>query len=151
MRRERELLDRTGLMAALWSYKDNYDQEMKTTDKIESLRTAKISPSVSIDGMPGGNMHSSMEDYIIKLTTLEAKQAYYASEKLIAYSQVTNLINMLDNETEKTIMYERYINWRPWLDIADEQGYTYGRIRNKHTEILNKLISKLEAGNKKQD
>lgn len=146
MRKEKESLDRTDLMAALWSYKNNYDQEMKTADKIESLRTAKTSPSVSIDGMPGGNMHSSMEDYIIKLTTLEAEQAYYASEKLIAYSQVTDLINMLDNETEKTIMYERYINWRPWLDIAAEQGYDYGRIRNKHTEILNKLINQLETG-----
>ena len=150
MRKERkESLDRAELMAVLWSYKNNYDKEIKTANKIESLRTAKMSLSVSLDGMPGGNTHSSMEDYIVKLTTLEAEQAYYASEKLIAYSQVTDLINRLEDEIEKTIIYERYISWRPWLDIADELGYSYGRIRNKHTEVLNKLIDQLEAGNNK--
>ena len=142
-------MDRAELMAVLWSYKNNCDKEIKTANKIESLRTAKMSPSVSVDGMPGGNTHSSMEDYIVKLTTLEAEQAYYASKKLIAYSQVTDLINRLEDEIEKTFIYERYISWRPWLDIADELGYSYGRIRNKHTEVLNKLIDQLEAGNNK--
>ena len=138
----KESLNHTELMAVLWSYKNNYDKEIKTANKIESLRTARTSPSVSIDGMPGGNTHSPMEDYIVKLTTLEAEQAYYANEKLIAYVEITELINKLEDKTEKTIMYERYINWRPWLDIADELGYTHGRIRNKHTEILDKLMSR---------
>lgn len=139
---KKESLDHTELIAMLWSYKNNCDKEIKTANKIESLRTARTSPSVIMDGMPGGNMHNSMEDYIVKLTDLEEEQAYYAREKLVAYVEITELINKLEDRMEKTIMYERYINGRTWLDIADELGYTHGRIRNKHTEILEKLMSR---------
>lgn len=131
-------MERNKLMNLLWSYKFASNKEQSTAEKIEMLRSSKTSLCISYDGLPGGG-HSTMADYIARLTDLEAELNHYASDKLIAYNKVTDLISSLRSETDRELMYQRYIMWRSWLEIADDMHYTYAYVRNKHMSIIDKL------------
>ena len=131
-------MERKKLIKLLWAYKFNSDKEKKIAYKIEELRSSKTSVAISYDRVPGGGT-STMSDYIVRLTDLETELAHYASDKLLAYNKVTGIINSLAFDTDKEIMYQRYILWKNWQEIADDMCYSYERIRHKHSEILTEL------------
>lgn len=111
--------------------KKEYEKEL---DLIDSLRSA-----ANTDGMPrGGGRSKPTEIKAVKLADkmTEYQEAEY--EAIRVKRRVLKTINMIQGECGE-VLYERYINFKSWSEVAEAVGYTKRHCFNLHLEALDQV------------
>ena len=66
----------------------------------------------------------------VKICDLEEELNNLQKKAVKAYENVTSLIDTLDNDLYKKILYARFINFKSWGEIAADISYSTIHLRN---------------------
>ena len=114
-------------------------------DHLQELRslamkvTPKYGPQAGGSG-DGQKLAASVAD----INEQEARISEKIKLLCAALEEVRALINLLPQERpEKTVMYMRYLNYRSWVQIAAELGYSWQHVHRLHGQGLSYILSKV--------
>jgi len=126
------------------SYRRIVQQERAIRDEIDSL-TLLHSPS--LDGMPhGASDPRGLDAFWVKAGALFEKWQTLLDKKYAALSVITDEIEKLPNETEKTLLMLRYINGKTFEQVAVEMGYSWRHTLRLHGQALAHFMEEKEIG-----
>lgn len=121
----------------LWSYQKAAKQIKRIEDKIKEIRGMKIYPAVTNDGMPHGTGGcGDLSGYAAKLDETERKYKKARYNRICLFKEITDKIELQENENEKNVLYYRYIKWMHWEDICVRTGYSWKQIHRIHANAL---------------
>lgn len=143
---------------AIKKFLTSYIYAMKRAEQIELeimfTRQSQIMPSKGLDGMPHSFKKSDLSDYAVKLDDLLMDLRNQYDRILRQKKLVMALIEELDRENEKLVLWNRYIstdargNRQTWEQIGERVGYSAGHaraIRDKAVERLAELWPEYKA------
>lgn len=121
-------------------YKTCLEEKRACEEKIIELRERQQAvSSPNIDGMPKGNKHVDLSDYIVRLEMLiegyQEKEAY--ENKVI--QEILKAIRSLDNTCEQEILRGKYIELKEFGQIAEEMDLTIKAVYHYHNRACEKL------------
>lgn len=118
----------------LMSYRRLSQQEKAIVEQIDELTLLK---SPRLDGMPRGSPDpSDLSEIVAKAGDIFDKWQKLLDKKYAALSVITDEIEKLPNETEKTLLMLRYINGKTFEQVAVEMGYSWRHTLRIHGQAL---------------
>lgn len=123
----------------LRSYKDCSRRISRIEAEIEEIRSMKINPSLRCDGMPHGNGISDLSEYASELDKLEREAYKKGVEQIKLYKEIQYNIKQLENETERDVLFWKYIKGLSWWEVASKMNYTERWVLDIHKKALEHL------------
>lgn len=106
-------------------------------EQIAELRQEKMFPSVVISDMPrGAGSQKDMSDYMASLDCLIAQLTRAKYNRIKAYTEIQEKIDMLADEIEQDVLYKKYIKGYSFEHIADSLGYSWRQTIRIHGNAL---------------
>ena len=105
--------------------------------EIEEIRSMKMYPSMSNDGMPHGSNQSDLSSYAAELQ--EKEDELYLEGIRQTYKDIEHRINKLENQDERDVMFYKYIKGFEWWQIAQLMDYSESWIYELHGRALKKI------------
>ena len=93
-------------------------------------------PSIQSDGLPHAHNPHGLETYAQKRDKLERDIEKTRQELIDKLSEIVWNIEQMADETERSVLYYRYIEGMKWDDVADTVGYTRQHTDRIHGEAL---------------
>ena len=93
-------------------------------------------PSIQSDGLPHAHNPHGLETYAQKRDKLERDIEKTRQELIDKLSEIVWNIEQMQDETERSVLYYRYIEGMKWDDVADTVGYTRQHTDRIHGEAL---------------
>ena len=132
----------------LKSYQKAVKAEQKIKDEIEQLRLDKMCPSVILDDMPHGHNQTDLSSYAAHIDDLMFDLKCKLEDKIELRRNINMRIQTMRSETEKTILWMRYIKGMKWEQIAVQMKYNYRSVLKIHGRALQHFPFKIEEGTK---
>lgn len=107
--------------------------------EIEELRSLKMYPSQSNDGMPKGSSQSDLSGYAAELTAKEDELYEKGVEQVMIYKNIEQKIKSIDDEDERDVLFYRYIKGKSFWEISQLLDYSESWIHELHGRALKKL------------
>lgn len=120
----------------LLKYRGHVRRINRIEAELSELRTMKLSISVNNDGMPHGSGRSDMSGYAAELDELERNLIQEKYRRMVVHKEISAQIRCLDSETERDILFYRYIKGLNWWEIAEQMGYSERHITRLHGKAL---------------
>ena len=118
---------------AMNKYKSLKRQESFIYNKIHSPKSPTLTMGVK------GSSHADLSDGIAKLDKILIKVKAEESRALNICAEIEELIKNIPDGIESEIIHMRYIELKPWQEIADHVGYDRSSVCRIHKKILEKL------------
>lgn len=117
-------------------YRREYEKEIIMIDAVRSVSDN--------DGMPHGTgISKPVEEKAIRLADAAERYIECEQEALRIRQEVFDVIAAIPDEVGD-VLYERYINLKPWEDVADAVGYSLRQCHNIHRKGLNMVTDFIE-------
>ena len=128
----------------LRSYRKHGSRIKRIEAELEEIRSMKMNPSVqNNDGMPrGSSSQSDLSDYAAELDTLEDKLYKEGVEQVRKYKEIEYAIKQISDESEKDILYYRYIKGWDWWKVAQAMEISERQVYRLHGKALKHLQKK---------
>lgn len=110
--------------------------EQEIREEINDLRMNKMFPALIQDGMPHGSSCGDLSAYAVQLDELLIELKDQMEKRIKIRREITEKIEAMQDETEKTVLRLRYIHWMRWEQIADRMGYSIRNITKIHGKAL---------------
>ena len=107
--------------------------------EIEEIRSMKMYPSMSNDGMPHGSNQSDLSSYAAELQEKEDELYLEGIRQVQTYNDIEHRINKLENQDERDVMFYKYIKGFEWWKIAQLMEYSESWIYELHGRALKKI------------
>lgn len=108
-------------------------QESFIYDKIHSPKSSTLTMGVK------GSGHADLSNGIAKLDKILIEVKAEESRALNICAEIEELIKNIPDGIESEIIHMRYIELKPWQEIADHVDYDRRSIYRIHNKILEKL------------
>ena len=110
--------------------------EKAIQQEIDELRMDKMFPMLIQDGMPHGSSCGDLSEYAAQLDELLIELKEQREKRIKIRREITEKIEAMQDETEKTVLRLRYIHWLKWEQIAERMGYSFRNITKIHGKAL---------------
>ena len=122
----------------LLQYREMLISEKNINNQIDELRNSYALPkSPNYDAMPHAhNTEHDLSDYVAKMDKLLMLLQRAADKRAAIRLDITQRIESMQSETEKNILYFRYIYGYKFADIAERMYYTERYTLQLHGEAL---------------
>lgn len=110
--------------------------EKAIQQEIDELRMDKMFPMLVQDGMPHGSSCGDLSAYVVQLEELMDNLKAQMEQQIRLRKEITQKIEEMPDETEKTVLRLRYIRWMKWEQIAERMGYSLRNITKIHGKAL---------------
>lgn len=110
--------------------------EREIREEIDDLRMNKMFPALIQDGMPHGSSCGDLSAYAAQLDELLVELKDQMEKRIRIRREITRKIESMRDETEKTVLRRRYIQWLRWEQIAERMGYSLRNITKIHGKAL---------------
>lgn len=110
--------------------------EREIREEIDDLRMNKMFPALLQDGMPHGSSCMDLSEYAAQLDELLTELKDQMEQRIRIRREITQRIEAMQDETEKTVLRLRYIHWLRWEQIAERMGYSLRNITKIHGKAL---------------
>ena len=110
--------------------------EKEIQEEIDQLRMDKMFPALIQDGMPHGSSCMDLSEYAAQLDELLTELKDKMEQRIRIRREITQRIEAMRDETEKTVLRLRYIRWMKWEQIAERMGYSLRNITKIHGKAL---------------
>ena len=110
--------------------------EREIREEIDDLRMNKLFPALIQDGMPHGSSCMDLSEYAAQLDELLTELKDQMEQRIRIRREITQRIEAMQDETEKTVLRLRYIHWLRWEQIAERMGYSLRNITKIHGKAL---------------
>lgn len=127
------------------------DEELyKLQEKIAALRAHAEKSTTSLSLAPGGNAFndSRLEDLVIKISDLEAKEESIRKEMEGVSAQLSSFLVELDSTDQMKILMMRYVDLMEFDAIARRLPYTSRSMYRYHKEGLAKAKALYQEKNR---
>lgn len=133
---------RLDIKRQLNSYRELDAERRQLSDELKRLEILMDAPtSPNWDGMPhGSGISNPVERMAIKHLTLADRYRAKLVELVAAQESIENLIEGLDDSTERRLARFRYIDGMRWEDVCDKINYSWMQTHRIHGRLLDKLI-----------
>ena len=125
----------------LWAYLDNQRELNRINDLIEVL-DSKIQglgidySRVKVKTTP---KNDKISDLIDLLNELKQEQEAKKETAVQEMARVVEVIDSLDDTTQKELLQKRYIDGDTWDSIGQQMGYTWRHLIRLHNQALEKI------------
>ena len=133
---EKEMTENEKKKEYLRQYRIHVRRIHRINAEIAELRSMKISPSMNNDGMPHGSSCGGLSEYAAQLDGLLADLKEQMEKRISIRREITQKIEQMQDETEKTVLRLRYIHWLRWEQIAERMGYGWAQVHRIHGKAL---------------
>lgn len=123
----------------LRQYRKHSRKIKKIEAEIEEIRSLKMYPSQSNDGMPKGSNQSDLSSYAAELTAKEDELYKKGVEQVTIYKDIEQHIKTIDDEDERDVLFYRYIKGKSFWEISQLMDYSEDWIYKLHGRALKKL------------
>ena len=121
----------------LRKYRTHVRRIHRINAEIAELRSMKISPSVNNDGMPhGGCGQSDLSGYAAELDSMVQELIDERYCRIKDYQEIIGRIKKLKSESEKDVLFYRYIRGMDWWEIAEKMKFSERQIFRIHGKAL---------------
>ena len=110
--------------------------EKEIQEEIDDLRMNKMFPALLQDGMPHGSSCMDLSEYAAQLDELLTELKDQMEQRIRIRREITQRIEAMQDETEKTVLRLRYIHWLQWEQIAERMGYGWTQVHRIHGRAL---------------
>lgn len=110
--------------------------EREIREEIDDLRMNKMFPTLIQDGMPHGSSCGDLSAYAVQLDELLIELKDQMEQRIRIRREITQKIEEMQDETEKTVLRMYYINGLKWKEIADRMGYDIRNVTRVHGRAL---------------
>lgn len=110
--------------------------EKEIQEEIDDLRMNKMFPALLQDGMPHGSSYMDLSEYAAQLDELLTELKDQMEQRIRIRREITQRIEAMQDETEKTVLRLRYIHWLQWEQIAERMGYGWTQVHRIHGRAL---------------
>lgn len=110
--------------------------EREIREEIDDLRMNKMFSALIQDGMPHGSSCMDLSEYAAQLDELLTELKDQMEQRIRIRREITQRIEAMQDETEKTVLRLRYIHWLRWEQIAERMGYSLRNITKIHGKAL---------------
>lgn len=110
--------------------------EREIREEIDDLRMNKMFPALIQDGIPHGSSCGDLSAYAVQLEELMDNLKAQMEQRIRLRKEITQKIEEMPDETEKTVLRLRYIRWLKWEQIAGRMGYSWKQIHRIHGKAL---------------
>lgn len=110
--------------------------EKEIREEIDDLRMNKMFPALIQDGMPHGSSCMDLSEYAAQLDELLTELKDKMEQRIRIRREITQRIEAMRDETEKTVLRLRYIRWMKWEQIAERMGYSSKHVQRIHKKAL---------------
>ena len=129
------MCEKTKRLSEYWQLNKAIDKKLR---EYERLRAVCEKSTASLSGMPRGS--GTREDTYIKLAE-QSREIDSMIDKLCEYRRViARNIPLMQTPTQKSILIERYINFRSWRDISIKTGLSENYLRHGLNRVVKKNI-----------
>ncbi len=111
-------------------------KEQRLKEQIEELRSQQMFPSVNHDGMPQGNAHSDLSDYVARLDALISQLEQEQAMAVRQYKEIHDRIHQMQDGAEKEVLIRRYLMGKTWEQIAVDIECSYRHTLRIHGNAL---------------
>lgn len=109
-------------------------------EQLAELRIGKMSPGCDIgDGLPHAHNATDLSGYAAKVDELEDEIIAARYQRILAYQQVRNCIEALEDEREKMLLTYRYIRGLKWEEICVKMDYKWRQVHRIHAMAIKNL------------
>ena len=120
-------------------YRAAIREEQIIEDEIRKLRESKMSPSVSLSGMPHGSGQGDLSSYAAKLDEQIRKLQEWKQEKAKMYEDILSRIRRVEDDNQRALLIYRYIQGMRWEEVAAKMGYTWRWTHKLHSRALDAI------------
>lgn len=110
--------------------------EKEICEEIDKLRLDKMFPALIQDGMPHGSSCMDLSEYAAQLDEQLTELKNQMEQRIKIRREITQKIEKMEDETEKTVLRLRYIHWLRWEQIAERMGYSQEHAQRIHKKAL---------------
>lgn len=105
----------------------------------EYKQLASSTPSINYDGIRVDgtrNLEAPFVKWVGKLIDIQEEIKNLQTKLDLLKDEIIGVIETLDNEDYKTLLVLRYLNCKPWEDIADKLYTSLSTVKRWHTKAL---------------
>ncbi len=131
-------------MTAKEYFKQAYFLDQQIATKLDQLRSwrelAERCTSI-ITGQSGNvaNSDSVMENTVIQIVDAENELKIDIDRLIRLKKEIAETISTLQNDKFRTILEDRYLNYKSWSEIAEKMGYSTRSAYRLHDIALKKV------------
>lgn len=103
---------------------------------IQSLKSLAEKCTATLSDMPKGQTMKTKEDIIIKKVILEQKLDLNVDQLIDHKKEAMEKIEGMGEPIYKILLWERYINGKSWVRIAQNLNYSNMQIHRLHSNAL---------------
>ena len=93
--------------------------------------------AINYDGMPHGSSESDLSAIIARLEKKRERICEAYAGKVELKEEIQRAIELMESETEKQVLFLRYVSLLAWDTIADRMNYTVQHVYRLHGYALN--------------
>lgn len=123
-------------VAWLRRYQDSLRRERVLAQEIERLRTEAEHITPLLTGMPGGQSADKLPRAVERIDQARAELAAQVEQCQRIRAEVAGVIEQAENETNKDILYRRYILGQRFEKISVDAGMEYRWVRRIHKRAV---------------
>lgn len=120
----------------LQSYKKYKNRAKRLEEQLAEVRLGKMLPSLIQSDMPSAHNQTDLSDYIIKCDKIITDILKARRDAVIRFSEVQRQIELLEDESEKTVLTLRYLRNYNWEKICVEMEYSWRQVHYIHSRAL---------------
>lgn len=109
-------------------------------EELRELSTSVSSPGFEEHHNASRNTDAPYEKLILKIVSLEEKQAAMLEKLLSFKAELTEVIDSLEDKDERLVIHFRYIGNKTWVEIGDKLGWDARTVRRWHNKALAHLV-----------
>ncbi len=126
-------------IAYLERYRSAVNAERRIADSLATLQ-AVGAKSPLYDGMPHSkDTERDLSDLMVKIDKEMSRLLRKKQEAIQLRREIETVITSLSDETERMVLWLRYILFYSWEKIAVEMGYVIRQVYRTHGKALNNL------------
>ena len=111
-------------------------------------KATKASVAYSETGVQKTNRIKTNEEFIFKIIECEESLKKQIEKLYTIKLEIQNVILNVEDTTEQSILFKRYIKELSWNEIAKSENYTKRNIFNIHNKAIISVEKILKGGNK---
>lgn len=126
-------------MEYLQRYEKSLRRLKRSEEQIRQLRCSCMGSVIKLDGMPHAHSSIDLSDYAARLDAEERKHDALVIENLNVCQEIYDVIEQMDNETEKDVLTYRYICLFGWGTICEKIGKSQKQVKRIHCQGLKNI------------
>lgn len=122
--------------AYMWKYRDSVRRVTRIESELAEIRAMKLGTGINYDGMPSGFGESDLSDYFADLDKMERKLRAERYKRIMIYVDISRRIEKLKSQTERDVLFYRYIKGFDWWEVAENMRYSERQVHRFHAKAL---------------